>query len=1016
MVLSEEEFSEGKNLVDRPLPFIEVPDAAVFPDANELWAWAHVHMNESVSEQIDATSELETALGKFRSKLAANPDLAYSRIMCPRKLAPNTAYHAFLVPVFESGRLAGLGHAPEETFDGHAELHATFSAWGTYSGRLDPTFYPVYYRWYFRTGSEGDFEYLVRLLKPQPADSRVGRRDMDVQRPGTNLTGILDGEHPDSPELGGILRLGGALKVPESVLTNEEELEALRFENWDSPYPRRFQTELSAFINLADDYQRDEPATAHQQADLPQEVQDEAAGPGADPDPLITAPLYGRWHALTRRLLKDEDGQEVNHDDNWVHELNLDPRFRAAAGFGTKVVQQNQEQYMEAAWKQVGKVLEANRKLRLSQLAYLVSGIWYRKQLVPLQEAQPAKFLMLTQPVQKRVLSNGMTIFHQVNQSLVPAVALSPALRKVARPGSRLVRKLPFSASQPIDALLPRLNAREVLPTPPKEAPAMVPTLDAVADQGKPDKLPGFLMKWLRKRPWLKWLPLIIAALIILTVLIIFGFDLSQLEAGSGSISGVALLIAIFLIWLFFRMRPVEQQLEAAENLREENQTPEQVDTFPKSPDFALSLPGLELDVKRGGQDSEESKRYKAALKDAFTVIQASNAASVVAARPPLDLPRLASDTVTALNPGLTIPRRVLGRVALPTHIIDLIGGFEIFKEAMAYPEFDLPMYKPLIDLSTELFVPNLNLIPQNSITLLETNQRFIEAYMVGLNHEFARELLWREYPTDQRGSYFRQFWDVSSFFDRSTDDEEELREKLRDIPPLHRWSRGSQLGDHDHREAQGDKEDELVLVIRGELLKKYPNAVIYAHKAAWQMKDDGTGIDPLQERVLVELTEAKQENPPPEKLKTPLYEAKVDPDIYFFGFDLTEEEAQGGTGLQPGDEDKPGWFFVIKERPGEPRFGLDIGDAPSASELVVWNDLTWESVLPGAPDGAYLQVQGSFQVAATIPDDQVEKEDQHPEDQQVNWHPGMSAAELAYILYQAPVMVAVHAKEMLPN
>ena len=26
---------------------------------------------------------------------------------------------------------------------------------------------------------------------------------------------------------------------------------------------------------------------------------------------------------------------------------------------------------------------------------------------------------------------------------------------------------------------------------------------------------------------------------------------------------------------------------------------------------------------------------------------------------------------------------------------------------------------------------------------------------MVGLNHEFARELLWREYPTDQRGQLF---------------------------------------------------------------------------------------------------------------------------------------------------------------------------------------------------------------------------------------------------------------------
>ena len=27
------------------------------------------------------------------------------------------------------------------------------------------------------------------------------------------------------------------------------------------------------------------------------------------------------------------------------------------------------------------------------------------------------------------------------------------------------------------------------------------------------------------------------------------------------------------------------------------------------------------------------------------------------------------------------------------------------------------------------------------------------------MNHELARELLWREYPTDQRGTYSRQFW-----------------------------------------------------------------------------------------------------------------------------------------------------------------------------------------------------------------------------------------------------------------
>ena len=164
----------------------------------------------------------------------------------------------------------------------------------------------------------------------------------------------------------------------------------------------------------------------------------------------------------------------------------------------------------------------------------------------------------------------------------------------------------------------------------------------------------------------------------------------------------------------------------------------------------------------------------------------------------------------------------------------------------MVYPEIDLPMYEPLKDISSELFLPNIQLIENNSITLLETNQKFIESYMVGLNHEFARELLWREYPTDQRGSYFRQFWDVRGFLAGAGADPEALRERLRDIPELHRWSTDTALGDHDHREAQGDKEDEVVLVIRGELLKKYPTAVIYAHRAAWE-RTSGGAIDKTQ-------------------------------------------------------------------------------------------------------------------------------------------------------------------------
>ena len=105
---------------------------------------------------------------------------------------------------------------------------------------------------------------------------------------------------------------------------------------------------------------------------------------------------------------------------------------------------------------------------------------------------------------------------------------------------------------------------------------------------------------------------------------------------------------------------------------------------------------------------------------------------------------------------------------------------------------------------------------------------------MVGLNHEFARELLWREYPTDQRGSYFRQFWDVGGMFTAGPPSDDAARERCATSAELHRWPRGSDARrPRQPRAAPPAREEEVVLVIRGELLKKYPTAVIYAQPRA---------------------------------------------------------------------------------------------------------------------------------------------------------------------------------------
>ena len=68
-------------------------------------------------------------------------------------------------------------------------------------------------------------------------------------------------------------------------------------------------------------------------------------------------------------------------------------------------------------------------------------------------------------------------------------------------------------------------------------------------------------------------------------------------------------------------------------------------------------------------------------------------------------------------------------------------------KPVMAHPEFPEAVYEYLLQLSKNYILPNIDKIPNNSITLLQNNQSFIESSMAGLNHEMARELLWREYP-----------------------------------------------------------------------------------------------------------------------------------------------------------------------------------------------------------------------------------------------------------------------------
>ena len=360
-------------------------------------------------------------------------------------------------------------------------------------------------------------------------------------------------------------------------------------------------------------------------------------------------------------------------------------------------------------------------------------------------------------------------------------------------------------------------------------------------------------------------------------------------------------------------------------------------------------------------------------LNNFNTFSTAINNLQIVLTPPPINnLVNFSQTLFAQINPLTTINNMMLSLIVSGNTQIEEV------KPIMAYPEIPDPMFLYLQNLSQDFIIPNIREIPENTITLLENNQVFIESFMAGLNHEMSKELLWREYPTDQRGSYFRNFWDDKDSLSEASD---------HDILEMDKWQ--DHLGEHNERfKVNGvtvQKKNFIVLVIRGDVLKKYPNTVIFAQKAVFQ----GSG----QARTLA--------SSDLDNIKTPIFQAELEPDIAMFGFDLTKEEARGNT------EFPAGWFFVMQERPGQINFGLDDSETIPSQNAQQWNDLEWGHLVPENGNLDNLNHIHCNPIRSTV-----NNPDNAP-DNAANW--GANSAEMAYILYQMPVIFARHAEEMLP-
>jgi hypothetical protein len=373
--------------------------------------------------------------------------------------------------------------------------------------------------------------------------------------------------------------------------------------------------------------------------------------------------------------------------------------------------------------------------------------------------------------------------------------------------------------------------------------------------------------------------------------------------------------------------------------------TAEAVANGTKRPHFRITPEGQEVfhpDVftRPRLEDNPTSRNFREAAKAHLARVNPGRIGIIFAPPPLLPMDAIRNALVTQ-----TEPRRTL--VPLAQAIIAMGEGTRAtaptntssvpIEQIMAAPNFPQPMYESLRDLSQQLLLPGLETVEPNSVLGLETNSRFVEAYMVGLNFEMGRELLWRGYPTDQRGTYFDRFWDSRSGGGA-------------DVNPIHSWKERP-LGDPQTAPA-GDR---FVMLMRSALLRRYPSAVIYAAKA-----ENTTGV----------LRPTKSH----EQEEHPVFRGSMEPDVTFFGFDLSVDDVIGtGVGQDLG------YFIVIQEQPGEPRFGYDEGTP--------LNEGSHLQVSFGAPAGS--TTGSGFQ-----------------------W--GKNGAHVAAMLRQKPVRIAIHASQFV--
>lgn len=601
-----------------------------------------------------------------------------------------------------------------------------------------------------------------------------------------------------------------------------------------------------------------------------------ALAPPAAGDPVVSPPIYGRTQSGAS-LPATDDQQPI-----WLGELNLDPRNRLSAAAGGLVVQAGAAAMVASAWNQLGEIRKANQLLRRAQLAREISSSINRRHLQTIPG--DGVYLQITSPLHARVnvalSGSAATLTGHIGASRIPASAVWASMRRLARPRGPLGRRLTISGPQQI---VERLN---------------VPPSTGVSGTGTTAASPsGMVVCGPVKAP----------------------SGMVSLDSISPSVQVTKMLTSVTATMPGWpkttAVSTIGSTTITTRGTAESAAHPPGV-SGPEAPVSPPAAPKPIIDWKGdanvpmiivSGVASMPAPFVFPSDEAALAKIQSSFRSAAIAINKYLnvndtavaDLPSLGGSPTlaaarsvlnAALDPELTLKARIGARVPLG-------GGNDPLQPLTGGPRFPQAMYAPLAALSSEWMLPGISTIPGNSAVLLQTNPSFIEAYMVGLNEDFARELLWQQFPAERSDTWFQNFW---------TDD------GTADIPPISQFDPAGHLGDHTQDNAAAGR---IVLLIRADLFRRYPNTLV----SACQLNGERT----LGTR------------------QWPIFQGQIGDDCNFFGFNITDPvNAANPSG------GKPGWYFVLEEHITEPRFGLEpAGSVPPANAS--WNDIGWDQITP---------------------------------------------------------------------